>query len=84
MCVDIAASSNLADNLEHPIAPALYAVSTLHCLTVSLAHGGAGIGSAFGERLARRMLAEAGFGEVGMRPAPGTPFDAIYITRTAG
>ena len=38
----------------------LYSISTLHCLTVSLAHGGAGIGSAFGEQLARGMLTEPG------------------------
>ena len=78
------AADTLAGNLANPMAPVIYSVSTLHCLTVSLAHGGAGIGSAFGEQLARRMLAEAGFGEVGLHPAPGTPFDAIYITRLAG
>ena len=44
LCVDLAASSSLADNLEHPIGAALYAVSTMHCLTVSLAQGGAGLG----------------------------------------
>jgi hypothetical protein len=30
------------------------------------------------------MLAEAGFGEICLPPAPATPFIAIYITRTAG
>ncbi len=38
-----------------------YSVSTLHCLTVSLAHGGAGIGTVFGEQLARELLTNAGF-----------------------
>ena len=34
---------NLEDNIGNPFAPILYATSTLHCLTVSLAHDGAGI-----------------------------------------
>ena len=55
------AADNLEDNIANPMAPILYSVSTLHCMTVSLAHGGAGIGTAFGEQLARSMLADAGF-----------------------
>ncbi len=69
----------LEDNLENPMAPLLYAVSTMHCMTVSLAHGGAGIGTVFGEQLARRMLAEAGFVDVEVQPAPGDPGDAVYL-----
>ncbi len=63
------------------MAPTLYATSTLHCLTVSLAHGGAGIGTVFGEQLARRMLTEAGFGEIEVHPAPGDPANAVYVIR---
>ena len=74
------AGDSLAENLPNPMAPILYAVSTLHCLTVSLAHGGAGIGTMFGEGLARRMLAEAGFGPVTVHPVPGDPADGIYVT----
>jgi SAM-dependent methyltransferase len=76
------AADTLAGNLPNPMAPIFYSVSTLHCLTVSLAHGGVGIGSAFGEQMARRMLAEAGFGEADLHPAPGHPFDVVYVTRT--
>jgi SAM-dependent methyltransferase len=74
-------AGTLAENLGNPMAPVLYSVSTLHCLTVSLAHGGAGIGTIFSEQRARRMLAEAGFAEPGIRPAPGSPLDAVYVTR---
>jgi SAM-dependent methyltransferase len=77
------AADTLGENLANPMAPVLYSISTLHCLTVSLAHGGAGIGSAFGEQLARGMLTEAGFGPADVHPAPGHPFDAVYVTRTA-
>lgn len=75
------AADALAANLANPMAPVLYSVSTLHCLTVSLAHGGAGIGMAFGEGHARRLLANAGFGDVNVHQAPGHPFDAVYLTR---
>src|SRR5262249_54856589 len=67
------ASSTLADNLGQPFAPYLYGISVLHCITVSLAEDGAGLGTAWGEQLARRMLAEAGFTRVesarGARPS---------------
>ena len=71
----------LEDNLENPMAAMLYGVSTLHCMTVSLAHGGAGIGTMFGEELARTMLAEAGFASIEVVPAPNDPPDAVYIVR---
>ena len=35
-------SSELADNLEHPLGPYLYTLSCLHCTPVSLADGGEG------------------------------------------
>jgi SAM-dependent methyltransferase len=75
------AADTLAGNLANPQAPILYSVSTLHCMTISLAHGGAGIGTAFGEQRARQMLSDAGFGEPDVRPAPGSPLDVVYITR---
>ncbi len=74
-------SSDLADNIGNPFAPLLYAVSTLHCLTVSLAHNGAGLGTAWGEQVARQMLADAGFRDVGVYEAPADPMDAIFVTR---
>lgn len=77
------AADDLAGNLGNPMASVMYAVSTLHCLTVSLAHDGAGIGTAFGEGLARRLLQEAGFQDPTVQPAPGHPFDAVYVTRRA-
>ena len=32
--VDTAASSNLEENMDHPLAPMMYSISTLHCMTV--------------------------------------------------
>ncbi len=49
-------------------------------MTVSLAHGGAGLGTVWGERLARQMLADAGFGDVATHEAPDDPLDTIFVT----
>ena len=43
LLVDIAVSSHLERNLDNPLAPFLYTVSTMHCTTVSLAQGGEGL-----------------------------------------
>ena len=45
LMVDIATSSHLERNLDNPLAPFLYTVSTMHCMTVSLAQGGEGLGA---------------------------------------
>jgi hypothetical protein len=50
------------------------------CLTVSLAVDGAGLGTAFGERTARQLLAAAGFGEITVHDAPGDPGNAVFVT----
>ncbi len=74
------ASSRLEDNLGNPFAPYLYGMSVLHCMTVSLAAGGAGLGTAWGEETARRMLMEAGFTAIDVVDAPG-PQNSIFICR---
>jgi SAM-dependent methyltransferase len=81
---DIAAESALEDNVGNPFAPWLYGVSTLHCLTVSLAQGGAGLGTVWGRQLATRMLAEAGFVDVVVHEVPDDPFDCLYVARRPG
>ena len=79
--LDIRASSRLEKNTDNPLAPWLYAVSTLHCMTVSLAEGGAGLGTVWGEELALEMLAEAGFVDVVVHDVPGDPLDSLYVAR---
>ena len=64
---DIAGSSYVHKNLEHPIAPFIYTVSCMHCMTVSLAQGGAALGAAWGQELATKMLKEAGFSRVDVK-----------------
>ncbi|GAA1830671.1 class I SAM-dependent methyltransferase [Pseudonocardia ailaonensis] len=76
--LDMAASSDVAQNVGNPFAPWIYTISTLHCMTVSLAEGGAGLGAAWGRELATAMLGEAGFTAVSDRPAPGQALSLLY------
>ncbi|WP_156725332.1 class I SAM-dependent methyltransferase [Streptomyces apocyni] len=77
--MDIKASSHLEKNIGNPFAPWLYSVSTLHCMTVSLALGGAGLGTVWGEELAERMLTAAGFKNVEVYDVPDDPMDSLYV-----
>ena len=61
---DIKASSEVQNNVDHPAGPFLYAISVMHCMTVSLAVGGMGLGTMWGREMALKMLAEAGFRDV--------------------
>jgi 2-polyprenyl-3-methyl-5-hydroxy-6-metoxy-1,4-benzoquinol methylase len=81
LMVDIAASSHLEGNLDNPLAPFLFTVSTMHCMTVSLAQGGEGLGACWGEEKARELLAEAGFNCVEVSRVEGDPLNAIYVCR---
>lgn len=58
---DISASAEHHKNMDHPVGPLLYSVSTMHCMTVSLAQGGMGLGTMWGREKAIEMLNEAGF-----------------------
>jgi ubiquinone/menaquinone biosynthesis C-methylase UbiE len=58
---DIKGSSEIHKNLDHPIGPALYTVSCMHCMTVSLAQNGEGLGAMWGEEKTREYLGKAGF-----------------------
>jgi len=61
---DIGASSNVAENTGHAIGTLLYSLSCTHCMTVSLAQGGLGVGAMWGEQLTREFLGNAGFRQV--------------------
>jgi ubiquinone/menaquinone biosynthesis C-methylase UbiE len=78
---DIAASSNLHENLDNLLAPTIYTVSTMHCMTVSLAYGGDGLGTAWGRQKALEMLADAGFGNVEIKNVEGDILNYYYIAR---
>lgn len=80
---DIAGSSHLEDNLEHPLGPLLYTISCMHCMTVSLASGGAGLGTLWGQQKALEMLTTAGFAPVEVHQVPGDIQNDYYVAYPA-
>jgi len=71
--------ARLEDNLG-PIGRTMYGASTMHCMTVSLAQGGEGLGSAISAELAGSLAAEAGFTSL-ERLAIRNPFHQIFLGR---
>lgn len=78
---DIAGSSKLENNMVHPLAPFLYTISCLHCMTVSLALDGKGLGAMWGKELATKMLKDAGFSSVEVKQLPHDPINYFYIAK---
>jgi SAM-dependent methyltransferase len=81
LMVDIRASSQLEENMEHPLAPFLYTVSCNHCMTVSLAGDGAGLGTMWGEQVASQMLRDAGFTQLEVKHVEDDVLNSYYIAR---
>jgi SAM-dependent methyltransferase len=79
LMVDIAACSNLGENLDHMLGPFFYTVSTMHCMTVSLALDGEGLGTMWGEQKALQMLNDAGFNRVKLEQIDSDIFNNYYI-----
>jgi len=79
LCVDVAASSTLSENMDHPLGPFFYTVSCMHCMTVSLADGGMGLGAMWGEQKAREMLADAGFTSIQAAYVDGDIMNVYFI-----
>lgn len=78
---DIDSASDVADNLERPLASFIYTISCMHCMTVSLAQGGDGLGAAWGEELALAMLKDAGFGHVETHRLEHDIMNLYYVCR---
>jgi 2-polyprenyl-3-methyl-5-hydroxy-6-metoxy-1,4-benzoquinol methylase len=78
---DIRGTSRVEEDARHPLATFLYTVSCLHCMTVSLAAGGAGLGAMWGVETARRMLAEAGFARIDVRTLEHDLMNFYYVAR---
>ncbi|ORB82988.1 methyltransferase [Mycobacterium kansasii] len=81
LMVDIKASSRLEDNVGVPLSTYLYTTSMMHCMTVSLALDGVGLGTVWGRQVATSMLAAAGFGDVQVREIESDPLNNYYIAR---
>ena len=79
LCVDVSASSRLSENLDHPLGPFFYTISCMHCMTVSLAEGGMGLGAMWGEQKAREMLGDAGFTSIQAAHVDGDIANTYFI-----
>lgn len=78
---DIAASSNVEKNIDNLLAPALYTISTMHCMSVSLAFNGEGLGTMWGKELAVKKLDEAGFKDIKVKNIEGDIMNYYYLSR---
>jgi 2-polyprenyl-3-methyl-5-hydroxy-6-metoxy-1,4-benzoquinol methylase len=78
---DIAGSSHVHNNMDHPLGPFLYTISTMHCMTVSLSQGGDGLGTMWGEELAKKMLKEAGFTSIETKRLEHDIANTYYVIR---
>lgn len=81
LMADIKASSRLEENVGVPMSTYLYTTSLMHCMTVSLALDGAGLGTAWGTQLAVAMLGDAGFDDVRVAEIEADPINNYYIAR---
>ena len=61
---DISGSSHVHKDIDHPIGPLLYTISCMHCMTVSLAQDGEGLGAMWGEQKTVEYLRAAGFSSI--------------------
>jgi 2-polyprenyl-3-methyl-5-hydroxy-6-metoxy-1,4-benzoquinol methylase len=78
---DIGASRDPVKNVQHPLGAYLYAISCMHCMTVSLAQGGAGLGTCWGEETAREMLQAAGFDVLESHRLPHDIVNVYFVAR---
>jgi len=78
---DIQAHSHVAENVDHPLGTFLYTLSLTHCMTVSLAQGGRGLGTMWGRETARELLAEAGFHDVAIHQLEHDVQNDYYVVR---
>jgi SAM-dependent methyltransferase len=76
---DIAAASCIHGNRNHPVGPFIYTISCMHCMSVSLAGSGPGLGAAWGKELALSMLEDAGFEQIRVEQLPHDILNYYYV-----
>jgi len=79
--IDIAASSHLSQNKEHPMGAFLYTVSLMHCMPVGMVDGGMGLGMMWGREKALKMLEQAGFKKIKILEIPNDSFNLHFFCR---
>ena len=72
-------SSELQENLDHPLATVLYTISCFLSIPVSQAAGGEGLGLMWGREKAVAMLRATGFTDVRVEPLAYDPINACFV-----
>ncbi len=70
LCVEPQSATALEDNMDEPVAAFRYTISTMHCMSVSIAGGGEGLGTCWGTELTTEYLVAAGFDDVSHHLVP--------------
>lgn len=78
---DIHASSHHHQDREHPLGTLLYTISLMHCMSVSLAQGGEGLGTMWGRELARDYFTRAGFSSIEVHQLPHDIQNDYWVLR---
>lgn len=78
---EIRGSSHHHGDIGHPLGTVLYTISCMHCMTVSLAQGGEGLGAMWGEERTRDYLTRAGFGLIEKYELPHDIQNYWYVIR---
>jgi SAM-dependent methyltransferase len=78
---DIKGSSHHDLDRDHPFGTFLYTISCMHCMTVSLAQKGEGLGAMWGRETAEKYFHEAGFRSVEVFELPHDANNYYYICR---
>jgi 2-polyprenyl-3-methyl-5-hydroxy-6-metoxy-1,4-benzoquinol methylase len=77
---DVAGSSHVHQDFDLPLGPLLYTVSTMHCMSVSLAQNGAGLGTMWGKEKALELLGQAGFSTTEVHQLPHDIANYYYVS----
>ncbi|MFM2126418.1 MAG: hypothetical protein RL328_2869, partial [Acidobacteriota bacterium] len=78
---EIRGSSHHHGDIGHPLGTMLYTISCMHCMTVSLAQGGEGLGAMWGEERTRDYLTRAGFRSIERHELPHDIQNYWYVVR---
>lgn len=78
---DINGTSHLEEDKKQPLGPFLYTISCMHCMTVSLAQDGEGLGAMWGEALTKEYLTRAGFSTIKTNKLAHDLINNWYVVR---
>ena len=76
---DISGSGHVHTDKSHPVGPFLYTISCMHCMSVSRANDGPGLGAMWGKEKSLEMLNAAGFSQVRVETLEHDPMNFWYL-----